>query len=136
MEQKKVLHDLTTIFSAALERVDPYKMVKEHITITDNILKVTLEDEQQIFDLVGFDNLFVIGAGKASAKMAAGVEELLGERITEGIISVKYGHTHPLKRIKLIEARWTGSTNQLSSREFHINQFGFNTAIRSFFISG
>ncbi|UCB44533.1 MAG: glycerate kinase [Spirochaetota bacterium] len=104
MEQNKAHHDLNTIFSSALERVDPYKMVKEHITIDDNCLKVSLEDEQQIFDLDGFDSLYVIGAGKASAKMAAGVEELLGERITKGIISVKYGHTHPLKRIKLIEA--------------------------------
>ena len=104
MEQNKTHHDLHTIFSSALERVDPYKMVKELITIDDNCLKVSLEDEQQSFDLDGFDSLYVIGAGKASAKMAAGVEELLGERITKGIISVKYGHTHPLKRIKLIEA--------------------------------
>jgi hydroxypyruvate reductase len=104
MEQKKAHHDLTAIFSAALKRVDPYKMVKEHITIDGNSLKVSLEDEQQVFDLGGYDSLYVIGAGKASAKMAAGVEELLSERITEGVISVKYGHTHPLKRIKLIEA--------------------------------
>jgi glycerate 2-kinase len=104
MKNTKALHDITEIFSAGLQRVDPYKMVREHITVSDDRLNVSLEDERLSFDLGEFDRLFVIGAGKASAKMAAGVEELLEERITKGVISVKYGHTHPLKRIKLIEA--------------------------------
>jgi hydroxypyruvate reductase len=36
--------------------------------------------------------------------MAKAVDELLGKRITEGVISVKYGHTEPLQKIVTIEA--------------------------------
>ncbi len=46
----------------------------------------------------------MVGAGKATAGMAKAVEEILGNRITEGIICVKYGHQLPLTRIKTIQA--------------------------------
>jgi glycerate 2-kinase len=46
---------------------------------------------------------WVIGAGKASATMAQGLEESIGDRIAGGLINVKYGHIAPLKRIELNE---------------------------------
>lgn len=55
------------------------------------------------FDLTK-GNLYVVGAGKASSRMAAAVEEVLGEFITEGIIVTKYGYTEPLRNIRQIEA--------------------------------
>jgi hydroxypyruvate reductase len=42
--------------------------------------------------------------GKAAASMAHAVEEILGERLTAGIINVKYGHTAELKTVKINEA--------------------------------
>ncbi|MDI9424014.1 MAG: glycerate kinase, partial [Spirochaetota bacterium] len=48
--------------------------------------------------------IFVLGAGKATALMARAVEELLGDRISAGLISVKYGYTTSLARIETIEA--------------------------------
>jgi hydroxypyruvate reductase len=36
--------------------------------------------------------------------MASAIEDVLGERITEGIVNVKYGHVAGLKYVKLIEA--------------------------------
>jgi hydroxypyruvate reductase/glycerate 2-kinase len=50
------------------------------------------------------ENIYVIGAGKASAMMGAGVEKILGERITDGHIVVKYGYSCKLKYIKVSEA--------------------------------
>jgi glycerate 2-kinase len=47
--------------------------------------------------------VFVVGAGKASAAMALGIEDVLGDKITAGLINVKYGHTAPLRRIELNE---------------------------------
>jgi glycerate 2-kinase len=47
--------------------------------------------------------VFVVGAGKASAAMAQGIEEVLGTTIHTGLINVKYGHTVPLQRIELNE---------------------------------
>ena len=48
--------------------------------------------------------LVVLGAGKASAAMAAAVEERLGGRIAEGLIVVKDGHLAPTRQIELVEA--------------------------------
>ena len=56
------------------------------------------------FNLDPVKNIYVIGAGKASALMAAEVERILGERITAGHIVVKYGHSCALKKIKVTEA--------------------------------
>jgi glycerate 2-kinase len=48
--------------------------------------------------------LVVLGAGKASAAMAAAVEERLGGRIAEGLVVVKDGHLAPTRQIELVEA--------------------------------
>lgn len=56
------------------------------------------------YDLSGFHHIFVVGAGKATASMAKGLESILGERISKGIIVVKYGHKEKLTHIKVREA--------------------------------
>ncbi len=47
-----------------------------------------------------FRYIYVVGAGKATARMAQAIERLLGKRITAGFINVKYGHTAKLRRIE------------------------------------
>ncbi len=56
------------------------------------------------YDLERIRRVFVIGFGKASAAMAQAVEEVLGDRIERGTVTVKYGHTAPLQKIALHEA--------------------------------
>ncbi len=48
--------------------------------------------------------VIVIGAGKATARMAQVIEESLGDRITGGMIVTKYGHGLPLSRVEQVEA--------------------------------
>jgi hydroxypyruvate reductase len=48
-----------------------------------------------------FDRIQVIGAGKASAAMAAAVEHLLGRRISGGLVNVPQGTRTRLRRIEL-----------------------------------
>jgi len=50
-----------------------------------------------------FQNIFVIGAGKASARMAAAIEKVPRLRIAGGLLNVKYGHTARLRRVELNE---------------------------------
>jgi glycerate-2-kinase len=45
----------------------------------------------------------VVGAGKAAAALASGLEASLGERLDGGIVVVKYGHGLPLRRIRVRE---------------------------------
>ena len=59
---------------------------------------------ESVYDLTNYKNVYVVGAGKATAKMALAVEELLDERITRGIVIVKRGHTVPLRKLEIVEA--------------------------------
>jgi len=96
--------DLRSIFNEAVKSVDPYELMKTHLSVEKNLMKVRTGSERLTFDFEQYTRVFVIGAGKATAKMAKAVEELLGKRITEGVISVKYGHTESLDKIRMIEA--------------------------------
>ena len=87
------------IFQAGLRAVDPKESVKRFVLLEKNRLRVgELE-----FDLGDFDTIMAIGAGKASAAMARGVEEVLGDRLSGGLVIVKYGYVTPLEKIRLVE---------------------------------
>jgi glycerate 2-kinase len=88
------------IFEAALEAADPIVSIRRHLRVERN----NLYAEDRVYDLANHDNVYVVGAGKATAKMALAVEALLGERIASGIVIVKRGHTMPLAKLKTIEA--------------------------------
>lgn len=94
---------LETIFRAGLKRVDPFQMIMDHVQLLGATLIVTFENTRKQVDLSRFTKILVLGAGKAAAPMARAFETLLGARISEGVIAVKYGHTEPLTRIELIE---------------------------------
>ncbi|MGQ9635629.1 MAG: glycerate kinase type-2 family protein, partial [Bryobacteraceae bacterium] len=87
------------IFRAALDAADPVAAVLRHV----RVLQQTLIVGRRRYRLASFRNIYVVGAGKASAAMAQAVEKLLGRRVTGGLINVKYGHTAPLRRIELNE---------------------------------
>ncbi len=88
------------IFRAGISAVEPFACVKENLRLEENVLEVAGRQ----YDLDSFRNIYVTGAGKASAPMGKALEEILGERITAGIINVKYGHTAELGKIRLVEA--------------------------------
>lgn len=96
--------DLTGIFAAAVKRVDPESMLMTQCSLKGDIFSVELPGKKVEYDLAVYENIIIIGAGKATARMAKAVEALLGSRITEGLIAVKYGHTEDLSIIKTIES--------------------------------
>ena len=94
--------DAEAIFRAALERVDPVRMMKRVLRLDGELLRVETELASASFDLSAFDRVVVTGMGKATARMALGLEEILGERIAGGLVSVKAGHVETLRRVRLI----------------------------------
>jgi glycerate 2-kinase len=48
--------------------------------------------------------VLVIGCGKAGAAMAAALEDVVGERIVDGLVVVKDGYLVPTRRVRLVEA--------------------------------
>ena len=87
------------IFRAALEAADPVKAVERHLEVRGEVLFAG----KRRFPLALYKRVLVVGAGKASAAMALAVEKRLGKRIETGLVNVKYGHTAPLKRVKINE---------------------------------
>ncbi len=95
---------LTRIFLAGVERVNPEELIRSRLSLKDQSLVIAMRDDRSVCDLSSCRRILVLGAGKASARMARGLEDVLGGRITDGLISVKYGHTERLDRIRTIEA--------------------------------
>ena len=91
---------LIEMFYAALAAVDPYHAVLRFAQVRENCLCVA----DASYDLNTFERILVVGAGKATARMAQALEALLGERISAGLIVVKQGHTAPLEIIEQMEA--------------------------------
>jgi glycerate-2-kinase len=91
----------------ALRYVDPRAAVKKYVKLEGSRLFVG-EDE---FDLDGVNHVFAIGAGKATYPLAVALEEILGERITDGFVAIKKGQEAPfgetlgtLSRIRVAES--------------------------------
>ena len=94
---RKILVD---IFNAALAATDPYNAVLNAARVDHNWLQVGGAE----YDLAGFESIIVVGAGKATARMALAIESLLGAQIAAGLIVVKYRHSAPLSAIGQVEA--------------------------------
>jgi glycerate 2-kinase len=88
------------LIHAALGAIEPAAAVRRHVRRESDILFVG----QKSFDLSEIDNVYVVGAGKCGGPMAVAIEEILGDRLTEGVVNVKYGSTAPTRTIRLVQA--------------------------------
>ncbi|MDY6790347.1 MAG: glycerate kinase [Thermodesulfobacteriota bacterium] len=97
---EKMRSNAIKIFHQGVQAVEPGSAIKRSCKRDGDHLFIGNRN----YNLSHINNIFVIGAGKATAPMAAAIEDILGENITRGIINVKYDHTAKLDRIRLIEA--------------------------------
>jgi glycerate 2-kinase len=86
------------IWESALHAANPSTCIRNAMQISGNVFSVGGKE----FNIDG--KLIVIGAGKATSRMAQIIEEDLGDRITGGLVVTKYGHGLPLSRIQQVEA--------------------------------
>jgi glycerate 2-kinase len=92
--------DAVSIFKSAIKSVFAETAIKRCCNITSHHFQAG----NTSFDLSQYQNIYVIGAGKASAHMGRAIEDLMLDYIREGLIIVKYGHSVPLNKIRLREA--------------------------------
>jgi glycerate 2-kinase len=91
---------LKEIFRSGLRAADPEGLIRARVSRRGDHLVV----EDRTYALGDFKRVFLIGAGKAAALMARALEELLEDRLTAGLIIVKYGHAVTLRRTRVMEA--------------------------------
>jgi len=90
-----------------LKHVDPRAAVKHCVKLEENKLQVG----QDVFDFNKVNKIYAIGGGKATYPLAVALEEILGDRITDGFIAIKKGQKQPffetmgaLSRIRVAES--------------------------------
>ena len=88
------------IFQAALKAVDPVEAILRTVKQVDAGVQIG----EHLFKFQDYDRILVVGAGKAGAPMAKALEDLLGDRVADGVIVVKEGHGLPLKHVRIHEA--------------------------------
>ena len=84
----------------AVEAVDSYAATARAIARKDGTVRIG----DRTYTLQERARLIVVGAGKASASMARAAEQVLGNRITAGLVTAAAGHGTALSRIAVREA--------------------------------
>lgn len=84
----------------AVEAVHPHSLMRRHISIANNDLKLAGEQ----IPLGTVHNLYLIGVGKASGAMAAEAAKVLGSHLTDSLVTVKHGHEVEGAGINMISA--------------------------------
>lgn len=93
---------LRHVFDAALEAVAPDAALLRHVRL-DGAGRGELVADGRRWNLAD-RRVRVLGAGKGVAPMAQALEDMLGERLDQGFVVVKYDHGLPLKGICQAEA--------------------------------
>lgn len=99
-KQVKLRADLWQIAQAALNAVTPEVCLRQAVRMEEEHLSVG----GRTFDLSRIERIIVAGMGKASARMAVALEELLGDRISTGLIVTADGYKVLTHKVEIVEA--------------------------------
>jgi glycerate 2-kinase len=91
---------LLEIIEYAISSSNPYTAVKNLVHREDNNVSIG----NKTYNLDDLDNVYIIGAGKATFSIALALEEILNEKITDGLVVLKKGGSQKLRKIKTIAA--------------------------------
>ncbi len=102
MSIEKFKRDTFEIFKAAVEAANPVKALKNSVKVSNG--KIHVLGYQ--YNLNKYENIYVVGGGKASGLMAQTIEEILGGKITRGHVNVLKGtkRNYKTRVIELNEA--------------------------------
>lgn len=88
-----------TIFEAAVRAVDAEQCVRSFVSRDRQSLRVA----DQSYGLSDYDRVLVVGAGKASPRMAVPLVDVLGDDLSGGAINTKYEHAEEIGKIEVVE---------------------------------
>ena len=91
---------LASIFDAAVDAVHPSSIIPSVLKLYDD--KIQLAED--IFPFNRFENVYIAGAGKATAAMAFEAEKILQRELKEGVIASRNAFDFPWHYVRAIEA--------------------------------
>lgn len=98
------VQDLENIYRDAVREVDPAGLIRSCVKIDGRQLTIQTLDQKIPEDLSRYRQVIVLGIGKASARMASAMEDILTDEISSGFVITKYGHGLKLNKIQVREA--------------------------------
>jgi hydroxypyruvate reductase/glycerate 2-kinase len=96
----KLRTDAIDIIEYAIRAADPYIATIDLVHLKGN----TLHIGSLIYDISQFNNIYLLGVGKATQGIAIAIEEILGKFLTDGVIILKRGEVNRLKKVRVIYA--------------------------------
>ena len=90
-----------SIWNAALAAADVRPLVRRAVQRLD---ASAFQVGEERVEIPRGGRALVIGCGKASAAMAAALEEIVGDWIDDGLVVVKDGYACPTRRVKVVES--------------------------------
>jgi glycerate 2-kinase len=84
----------------ALNAANPNQLLHSKVKLENSCLRLG----EYTFNLDEFKQIYIVGGGKASGAMAEAIEEILGNRITCGVVNVPYGTKRQTRVVELNEA--------------------------------
>ena len=108
MNSSVAVNDALAIWGAGVAAVNSAELVRTAVCRSENRLEICGE----VYDIDSIRRIVVVGAGKAGAGMASGLESALGSDLVqakvEGWINVPADCVRPLQKIRLHDARPAG----------------------------
>ncbi len=99
MQDNKIL--LQKIFQEGIKQVMPSGALQRRLRLATQQDVLWVGDTS--YPLQG-KKILLLGAGKGVGAMAKAMEDILGERISDGLVVTKYEHTVPLRFVKIMQA--------------------------------
>ncbi|GJL65297.1 MAG: hydroxypyruvate reductase [Nitrospirales bacterium] len=91
---------LTQLLKSGLAAADPLIAIQRLCTLKDSVLTI----KRRRYHLKNYDRVVCIGIGKASPRMGQALQQLLGERLDEGLLIVKDLPKFSLNNIEMFQA--------------------------------
>lgn len=101
MDIEKTRQHALEIYKAAVEAANPKKCVLNYLSLNDEVLTV----QEKTYNLKEFNSIYVIAFGKAASAMAQGAEQVLGDRLTSGLV---ISNSQPKKEFNKLGFRLCG----------------------------
>src|SRR5919107_5649504 len=90
---------------SAVMSVQPEILIRRAVKLRDSKLLISdIMGNKAELKVDNFNSIFIVGAGKGTAKMAKALSRILKGKITHGAINVPYGNKTQLDSIYITEA--------------------------------
>ncbi|MBP9760090.1 MAG: DUF4147 domain-containing protein [Candidatus Pacebacteria bacterium] len=106
---------LLTIVEAGLQAIQTPQVIRDAVQLAGDVLTV----QGIAYNLHEYENLYVLGVGKCAVDAARELEQLLGERITEGVV-VDVRQAEGLRRVRAYQGTHPYSSAQNAEYTRHL----------------